>query len=295
MIQGSPGQVALQKILVATDFSPYSETALQYGICFARRHDAILYTVSVVSAELVYDVQPPDPFYLRHTAEAKMAKLARERLSQTIHHIELIEDGYGSVADVLLELVDKFRIDLIVVGTHGRSGFKQLALGSVSEEIVNRARCAVLTVGPQVPLTWEPELKLRRILCAVDLGADSAKVVSCALGLGTDDLTHITLFHVLNLHKDVSPLQRDAAIDTVLEKLMQLIPQERNPSVEVETIVETGMPGEQILKIAETQSVDLIVIGRHHTSHPRVSAHLPWAMLHRLLVSARCPVLRVRD
>jgi len=295
MIQGSPGQVALRKVLVATDFSPYSETALQYGICFSRRHDAILYTVNVVSAELIYDVQPPDPFYLRHTAEAKMAKLARERLIQTIKHIELIEDGYGSVADVLLELVDKFRIDLIAVGTHGRSGFKQLALGSVADEIVNRARCAVLTVGPQVPLTPEPELKLRRILCAVDLGADSTKVVSCALGLRTDDLKHIMLFHVLNLRKDLSPLQRGAASDTVLEKLVQLIPQERNPSVEVETMVEIGMPEEQILKIAEAQSVDLIVVGRHHTLHPRVSAHLPWSMLHRVLARARCPVLRVRD
>jgi nucleotide-binding universal stress UspA family protein len=57
--------------------------------------------------------------------------------------------------------------------------------------------------------------------------------------------------------------------------------------------VEIGMPQERIPKAAEDLRADLIVMGPHHTFHPRISAHLPWAMLHQVLSRARCPVLRV--
>ena len=58
--------VSLQNVLFATDFSSCSEAALPYGIGMCRRYGATLYTVSVVPSEITYDVQPPDPFYLRH-------------------------------------------------------------------------------------------------------------------------------------------------------------------------------------------------------------------------------------
>ncbi|MGB9511447.1 MAG: universal stress protein, partial [Candidatus Acidiferrum sp.] len=60
-ILASRTQISLRKILFATDFSSCSETALPYGLGLSRRYGATLYTVSVVSAELTYDVQPPDP------------------------------------------------------------------------------------------------------------------------------------------------------------------------------------------------------------------------------------------
>ena len=61
---GSQTQVALRKVLFATDFSSCSETALRYSLGLSRRYDATLYMVSVVSAEVTYDAQPPDPLYL---------------------------------------------------------------------------------------------------------------------------------------------------------------------------------------------------------------------------------------
>jgi nucleotide-binding universal stress UspA family protein len=290
---GSQTQGSLRKVLFATDFSSCSEAALRYGVGLSHRYDATLYMVSVVSAEITYDVQPPDPFYLRHSAEKKMAKLGDSEMLQGIRHLELIEEGFDSVSKVLLELIDRLHIDLIVLGTHGRGGIKKLVLGSVAEEILNRAPCAVLTIGPHVPPKLISELKLQRILCATDLQPGSERVLAYALWLAKDENAHVTLLHVLKIRTDAPSEHREAQRDTAMKQLVQLLSPETSPSLEVQSIVEIGTPGECILKVAEDQGADLIVIGPHHTFHPRLSAHLPWAMLHQVLCHAQCPVLKV--
>ena len=78
-----------------------------------------------------------------------------------------------------------------------------------------------------------------------------------------------------------------------MKELVRLLPPETRALVGAQCIVEIGVPGELILKVAEEQDADLIVIGPHHTLHPRVSAHLPWAMLHQVLCHAQCAVLKV--
>jgi nucleotide-binding universal stress UspA family protein len=289
----SQSPVSVRKILFATDFSSCSEIALRYGLGLSRRYDATLYTVSVVSSEITYDAQPPDPLYLRHCAEDKMAKLADSELFQGIKHLELVEEGFGSVAEVLLEFIDRLHIDLMVLGTHSRGGIKKLVLGSVAEEIINRAPCAVLTVGPHVPPKLAPEVKRPRILCATDLQPGSARVLAYALAMAKDEHAHLTLLHVLQMPTDAPLEHREAQRNIAMKQLAQLLPPEPSGSVEVQCLVEMGAPEQRILQVAGDEAVDLIVIGPHHTVHPRVSAHLPWAMLHRVLCHARCPVLRV--
>ena len=285
--------VSLRNILLATDFSPCSETALAYGSSLSRRHNATLYTVSVVPEEITDYVQPPDPFYFRHSAEKKMANLARLRLLQGIKHQELVKEGF--ISEVLPELIGRLGIDLIVLGTHGRGGIKNLVLGSVAEEIVDSAYCPVVTVGPHVSSKLAQEPRLRRILFATDLLPASTRALTYALGLAEQEQAHLTLLHVLKMPTDVSLGSREAERDMAMKRLMQLPPPETTPSVETEFIVEIGAPAEHILKVAEDQVADLIVMGPHRTSYARLSAHLPWVTPHQVLCHARCPVLTVRD
>jgi nucleotide-binding universal stress UspA family protein len=281
-------RVVPSKILFATDFSSCSEIALQYGLGLSRRFDATLYTVSVVSSEIAY-VQPPDPLYFRHSAEDKMTQLGSSDSFHGIKHLELVKDGFGDVSEVLLELIERLHIDLIVLGTHGRGGIKKLVLGSVAEEIVNRAPCDVLTIGPHVsPVS---QLKLQRILCATDLRPGAEKVLEYALWLTKEEHAQLTLLHVLKMPTDAPSVQLQAERDIAMKQLLQFLPPE-TCAVRVQCVVEIGAPGQCILKVAENDGVDLIVMGPHHTFHPRVSAHLPWAMLHQVLCHARCPVLR---
>ena len=94
MVLGARTHLSLRTVLFATDFSSCSEAAMPYGIAMSRRYDATLYTVSVVSSEITYDVQPPDPFYLRHSAEKKMAKLVTSGVFQGIKHLELVKEEF---------------------------------------------------------------------------------------------------------------------------------------------------------------------------------------------------------
>jgi nucleotide-binding universal stress UspA family protein len=287
--------ISIRNILFATDFSSCSEAALLHAIGVSRRHQGLLSIVSVVSGEICGDAQPPDALYFRHAAEKKMAQLVASEMFQGIKHQEFIKEneGEGDVALVLSELMRGLQPDLAVLGTHGRGGVKKVLLGSVSEEIVYSALCPVLTVGPCVSPKPMPELALRRILCATDLLPGSVKALAYAHWLAQQEHSHLIVLHVVEMPSDSRSEDREAVSDRATTQLKQLVP--LNGDLSVDIVVKTGASAEQILRGAESQGADLIVMGSHLTSHPRVAAHLPWITAHQVLCHARCPVLTVRN
>lgn len=78
---------------------------MPYSIGMFCRYGATLYAVSVVSSEVTYDVQPPNPFYLLHSAEKKMEKIVSSGVFAGIKHIELVKKDFDSVSEVLLESI----------------------------------------------------------------------------------------------------------------------------------------------------------------------------------------------
>lgn len=286
-------RVSIQNLLFATDFSPYSETTLTYATGLARRYSATLYTVTVVPQETTDYVQPPDPFYHRHSAEKKMASLANLNLLQGIRHREFVKEG--SVAETVSELIHRLEIDLVVLGTHGRSGVKKLMLGSVAEEIISSVPCPVFTVGPRVPALALPQPKLKSILYVTNLLHDSPGALACAAWLAGQEHAHLTLLYVLKTLGDAHSGYPHAEIATTKARLAQLLSPEAAISLETEVIVEAGAPREQILRVAERQGADLIAMGTHHTSFARAASHLPRITPHEVISHARCPVLTVAD
>ncbi len=286
--------ISIRNILFATDFSSCSEAALPYAIGMSRRHHGLLSIVSVVSGEICGNAQPPDALYFRHSAEKKMAQLVASEMFQGIKHQEFIKEneGEGDVALVLSELMRDLRTDLAVLGTHGRGGVRKVLIGSVSEEIAYSAICPVLTVGPSVS-PKPPELALRRILCATDLLPGSAKALAYAHWLAQQEHSHLIVVHVVEMPSDSRSEDREAMIDRATKRLKQLVP--LNGDLSTDIIVKTGASAEQILNGPEGQGADLIVMGSHRTSHPRMAAHLPWITAHQVLCHARCPVLTVRN
>jgi nucleotide-binding universal stress UspA family protein len=286
--------ISIRNILFATDFSPCSEAALHYAIGVSHRYHGLLSIVSVVPGEICGNAQPPDAFYFRHSAEKKMARLVASEMFLGIRHQEVVKEneGEGDVALVLSELMRDLQTDLVVLGTHGRGGVKKVLLGSVSEEIAYSAICPVLTVGPSVS-PKPPELALRRILCATDLLPGSAKALAYAQWLAKQEHSHLIVLHVVEMPIDSRSEGLEAASDRATKQLKQLVP--LTSGLSVDFIVKTGSSAEQILNGAEGQGADLIVMGSHRTSHPRVAAHLPWITAHQVLCHSRCPVLTVRS
>lgn len=247
--------VSLRNILLPLDFSPCSETALAYAAGWAHRYGTTLYMVTVVPQETTDYVQPPDPFYLRHCAEKKMATLANLELLQGIRHREFVKEGI--VRETLSDLIDRLEIDLVVLGTHGRGGMKKFMLGSVAEEIVNSARCPVLTLGPRVGGLIVSQPKLQKILYVTDLLHTSGRALAFAEWLAEQEHAHLTLLHVIKPRADVRSGYPESEVEAAKKHLAQLLPPATTitASLETECIVEVGVPGEQILKSADRSPV----------------------------------------
>lgn len=282
-----------RNVLFATDFSPSSELAAQYAIELCHRYKSILNTVTVVPQEITDYVQPPDPFFLRHAAERKMANFVRAERLAGIEHREMVIEGF--VANVVLKLIPKLSINLVVLGTHGHGGIKKLVLGSLAEEVVNSASCPILTIGPRAPAQPRMESGLRKILCSTNLIHGWTRALSCALWLAEQEHATLTMLHVLAdsgnaLEGDLQSRRASAA-----ERFAQLLPPGANSRAAIEFVVEVGAAPESILKVAAEQGADLIVLGARPSRSARIASHLPGRMTHHVIRHASCPVLTVRD
>jgi nucleotide-binding universal stress UspA family protein len=123
------------------------------------------------------------------------------------HHHTYIRRG--KMPDVISEIVDKQRIDLLVVGTHGGTGVGKLLMGSVAEGIVRHATCPVLTVGPKasgrIKQEFQPdgkdfapgEIELRQIIFATDFTAESLAAAPFAISLAEEFQARLGMLHVM--------------------------------------------------------------------------------------------------
>ncbi len=285
--------ISVKNVLFPTGFSPNTEKALAYAVDLAQRHEATLYSVTVVPEEIVDYVQPPDPFYLLHTAEKKMALFSEHELLKGIRHQEFVKEGF--VSEVLSEVIDRLKIDLAVLSTHGRCGISRIVRGSVAEEIINTVSCPVLTIGPKVPPFASPRARLRRILFVSSLLPGSKRAFAHAEWLAEQEQAHLTLLHVIKPQRDIDQASLESQIEEAKGRLRQFISPPAAALIETDCVVVTGELAEQILKAAEGENADLIVMGPHHTSFAKAATHLPWVTPHEVICHARCPVLTVRD
>ncbi len=303
--------IAFKHVLMATDFSDASRRALDFAVAIARRYGSELFVVHAIPAE-PHDRIPigPLPHELdRHMldAEEQMQHLEKETAFKDIpHHLVL---DRGDVWDVLASEIERNNVDLLVLGTRGRSGFMKLALGSVAEEVVHLVSCPVFTVGPRVPPAGLDVSDFRRILFATDFGSASNRAFSYALFLAVNCRSKLILVHMLppmpgaNLGPaaygpsayaadEFTSWQRTMR-DESLKRLKEMIPPGTELAVEPEYLTGMDFLPEGILDVAAARDIDLIVMGANRISSPRIAAHIPWALTHEVLCHAKCPVLTV--
>jgi universal stress protein A len=154
--------IEIRSILVPTDFSEHSQTAVRYACALAERLGAGLHLLHVLS-----DIMPvgPDPMlapvmppeYFRETEAASMEALGR-LLDPSWGKPASVESSvrWGSAVDVIVDHATTHPTDLIVISTHGRTGLSHVLLGSVAERIVREAPCPVLTIRDRGPHAKPP-------------------------------------------------------------------------------------------------------------------------------------------
>lgn len=141
----------IARILVPTDFSVVSELALEYAITVASRFGASLHLLHVVDDPFVGGAFGSEVYITSVPAmRVHLVDEAASKLSRLLWHCQSVaarrEVRVGRPADVIREAAEEHACDLIVMGTHGRTGMAHLLLGSVAERIVREAPCPVLTV-----------------------------------------------------------------------------------------------------------------------------------------------------
>lgn len=144
--------IDLQRILIPTDFSKFSQNALTYAMAFAEKFGAKLYLLHVVQDLAVFipdavAVTPPIAPPVEQFTAAARAALERVVKEQQLEHFPVqAEVREGTPFYEIIQFAKEQDIDLIVMGTHGHGGLVHVLLGSVTEKVVRKAPCPVLTV-----------------------------------------------------------------------------------------------------------------------------------------------------
>jgi nucleotide-binding universal stress UspA family protein len=300
--------VSLKNVLFATDFSATSAAALPYAAAICRRFGSTLHAVHVLSEASLLMMTGGVDYVSMGTIYEDAHNEADERLQHACERLEGVSHRHhvrhGQVWKNLEPIIQENEIDLIVLGTHGRTGLGKLLLGSVAEDILRHADCPVLTVGPRVsghaklPALVEGhdlaplELEIRQIVCATNFGKNSAVVANAAITLAEEFRARLTLLHVI---EDYSQLGRKPEpMEEGMRRLQELIPGNTALQYAPEFLLEFGSAPERILKTACDGEADIIVLGARSSAEVGTS-HFPWSSAHHVISQAHCPVLTIRE
>jgi nucleotide-binding universal stress UspA family protein len=176
----------------------------------------------------------------------------------------------------------------------------KLLLGSIAEQILRRAPCPVLTVGPRVaglPTSTfgngnsaPVEIRFQRILYATDFTPQSLAAKPLAVSLAREFGAELTLLHVIEEHADLS--RKPGPLESATQRLEELVSEKE--ALSPKAVVEFGSPSGRILEVGEEHHADLIILGVRPPGYLGVVSHVPWATVPKVVAEACCPVLTVR-
>ncbi len=280
----------MKKILLATDFSPASQSALLYALAMAQRRKAKVYVAHVVNTSKVFGSESVQRAVNDAWRDAQ-AEMTTQFIAGRLEGLENeIVIRQGDIWEELSKLITELGIDLVVTGTHGRSGVWKMLLGSTAEKAFRLSPAPVLTVGPKVTEA-APAEGPKRILYSTGFSPQSLNAGRYALPLAAENNARLAMLNV------ITGVAADSTARTELvregkQKLHDLIPPDFKLLHEPELFVEFGSAAEAILNLAEQWRPQLVVLGvrRVRDEGRRIS----WATAYNVLANAPCPVLTIR-
>jgi nucleotide-binding universal stress UspA family protein len=290
-------QISLRNILFLTDFSEPSGAALPFAFSIARTYGATVHALHVLLPS-PYVYMTPEASTILLSDQEDWAKAKMEKVEAQLKGVPretMIERGIG-VWPVLSEMLKKGDVDLIVLGTRGRTGLEKILLGSSAEEVFRRSPVPILTIGPTVRDGAHNAGRFRCVLFATDLQAASPAAAAYAVSLAQENQARLVLLHVLpkpaNRKGDKSD---EGSVAEALHRLHELVPAEAELWCRPEALVQHGDPAEQILAAAKENKAELIVLGAHGMEGmAAITSHFARATAYKVIVNAPCPVLTVR-
>jgi nucleotide-binding universal stress UspA family protein len=297
--------IALEHILCPVDFSEFSAGAAAQAGALARRYGAHLTFLHVAWVQVPPSSfgAAPGPLLLDDVAlqalEEDLRAFARPYVDGTVTaDVRVVQ---GAAAPEILESAAAMAVSLIVLGTHGRSGFERLMLGSTAEKVLRKAPCPVLTVPRAAGASGPPHVLFTSIVCATDFSDAARAALPWALSLARESSARLALLHVLDwpdVPEEGEPFSatlasaRDRWLEQLRARLRAAMPADDRSRSAVEDVLVTGTPYKQILHVAAERQADLIVLGVH--GRGAVDLRLFGSTTSEVLRRATCPVLTVR-
>jgi nucleotide-binding universal stress UspA family protein len=296
--------IAIRQILCPTDFSEFSHRALEHATAIARWYK------SKITVQHVFPSIPP-PLVRDYPALLSLSPRMRESILAELQLFSEPARKVGIAVEVVLddghpvnEIVKRAKeapADLVVLGTHGRGGFEKLMLGSVTEQVLRKVPCPVLTVprGARAPSDPKPAV-FKTILCPVDFSKPSIKALEYAFSLAKEADAKLLLLHALEVLPDEEPPEtlrfdtiryNDNLRSVARDRLLKLIPEGASDWSRPEVIVAVGKAYREILKTTEEREAGLIVIGIHGRNP--IDRLFFGSTTQHVVRHATCPVLTI--
>lgn len=286
----------VSNILVPVDFSRASRKAMHYATLLASRLDAKLTAAHIVPPFPAFNypyVQTRGEYEGAAIAEAK--RLLPHEIPEKYRNLLSTETivKCGDVRDELVGIVADARIDLIVMGTHGRRPLGRCLLGSVAESLLRRVPAPLLTVslrGEQEHIESPFDVPFRRILYATDLSEnDLSSGLHYCTEFARTVKARLTVLHVMDI-PDTAILEDESELRArSIGELHKAIERQHGSDVTVATEVVRGTPHREILKFADSMNADLLVINLQSKSF--LIRALLGSTAERVIRSSHLPVL----
>lgn len=296
----------IRRVLCPIDFSDASRHALDHAVVLAGWYGSRITALHVCNpvflpnppilfTEFPPGVLPPEPD--KQQVENHLREWLAPANAAGLRTDTLLDEG--NPAARILERATSLPADLIVMGTHGRGGFERLMLGSVTERVLRKASCPVLTVPP--PAAATSTLPFKHLLCPIDFSEPSISALEFAFSIAKESDARLTILHVFDWLPD-EELLAEHAFDVrefrrqienhARHRLSALIPDDARNWCAPEPKLRYGKPYREILALAETERIDLVVMGVH--GHNVLDAMLFGSTTNHVVRRASCPVLTLR-
>lgn len=305
--------IEINKIMVPTDFSDTALRAVNHGALLARAFGAKLILANVLETGAFWQFALPGPTMVVPVNIEEIRKSIESHAEYRL--IEIMESDYARKAPSIKTAVIKEHpasvgiakyakskeIDLIVIGTHGRTGISEWLFGSTTEKLLRIAPCPVLTIGPAA--AQEPEREVfNHVLFPFDFSPASRHALHYACAFARTHEGKLTLLHVIELRKVPKSYPVDEAVlSASSETLQRRIQDEMRLEVtnmfagecpgNVEFVVRDGKPYKEIVEYAGAEKANLVVIG--NTGINETHGHKLGSTAENVVPRAKCPVLVV--
>ncbi len=298
-----------EHIIVPVDFSDTSRVALPYAYKLAQKYGS---KITLLHAITMFEYDPHAP---QHSFSAVDELYASVEASAHNYCDKIIEDANKKSKDITIEKVMERGIsphevitgysknnsaDLIVMATHGRSGFAHVLLGSVTEKVIQTAPCPVLVTKKPRHADLK-KLLFNNILVPTDFSESSQQAMEYAIALAKQYNARINLMHALEVR--FHPAYYAAGVESIFQldpdvkpriqaRLEAFLQSFDLSGIEVTTSITEGSSHTEIIKQAESEKHDLIVMSTR--GHDEIADYLIGSTTDRVIKSAPCPVFVTR-